>query len=81
MRGDGAAREVSLICEGKGGEGRWLLVYDHCMGNAYAAALSTDLRHWEVAGEAEFPANTRHASIVDANAVRKAVISSALRIS
>jgi len=41
----------------------WLLFYDYCMTNHFGASYSTDLIHWKVAEDTNFPPDARHGCV------------------
>lgn len=62
---DGTAEGPAVLDTGKAdGPSRWLLLYDRCHANAYAAAESEDLLHWRTVEDVSFPHGARHGSVV-----------------
>jgi hypothetical protein len=41
----------------------WLLLYDYCMTNRYGASSSSDLIHWKIEEEVNFPSEARHGCV------------------
>lgn len=41
----------------------WLLFYDYCMTNRFGASYSSDLTHWKVEEDVNFPSEARHGCV------------------
>lgn len=41
----------------------WLLYYDYCMTNRFGVSFSSDLIHWEIEDNTNFPPDARHGSV------------------